>query len=123
MAMWSSLQHKKITQCCPGGAKVSAAAVLADDTCVAVNVSILWSQGLKPRQLAVLFRNNHFNTLFKFEDALYVLVTDQGYLHEQAGHLSSCNSLQHAVLLMSVSTCVGSLTALRSTYFTILHWW
>ncbi len=41
-------------------------------------------QGLKPRQLAILFRNNHFNTLFKFEDALYLLVTDQGYLHEQA---------------------------------------
>ena len=43
----------------------------------------VWLQGLKPRQLAVLFRNNHFNTLFKFEDALYLLVTDQGYLHEQ----------------------------------------
>jgi hypothetical protein len=42
-----------------------------------------WLQGLKPRQLAVLFRNNHFSTLFNFEGALYLLVTDQGYLHEQ----------------------------------------
>ncbi len=39
--------------------------------------------GLKPNQLAVLFRNNHFNTLFKYEDALYILVTDLGYLHER----------------------------------------
>ena len=46
--------------------------------------SVCSLQGLKPRQLAILFRNNHFNTLFKFEDALYLLVTDQGYLHEQA---------------------------------------
>lgn len=56
---------------------------------------LLWLQGLKPRQLAVLFRNNHFNTLFKIEDALYVLVTDQGYLHEQAGQLSTCTLMQY----------------------------
>lgn len=31
----------------------------------------------------VFFRNNHFNSLFKHEDgALYLLVTDQGYLRE-----------------------------------------
>lgn len=40
-------------------------------------------QGLKPRQLAVFFRNNHFSTAFKFDDAVYILVTDQGYLHEK----------------------------------------
>ncbi|CAL8463733.1 g3267 [Coccomyxa elongata] len=39
--------------------------------------------GLKPNQLAVFFRNNHFNTLFKYDDALYILVTDLGYLHER----------------------------------------
>ena len=39
--------------------------------------------GLKPNQLAVLFRNNHFNTVFKYEDALYILVTDLGYLREK----------------------------------------
>jgi hypothetical protein len=44
-------------------------------------------QGLKPRQLAVLFRNNHFNTIFKIEDSLFILVTDQGYLHERVSHL------------------------------------
>ena len=31
----------------------------------------------------VFFRNNHFSTLFRFEGALYSLVTDLGYLHER----------------------------------------
>ena len=40
---------------------------------------------LRANQLAVFFRNNHFNTLFKHEDgALYLLVTDLGYLREGA---------------------------------------
>jgi hypothetical protein len=39
-------------------------------------------EGLKEHQLAVLFRNNHFNALFKHEGSLFILVTDQGYLHE-----------------------------------------
>lgn len=48
--------------------------------------------GLKPNQLAVFFRNNHFNTLFKYDDALYILVTDLGYLHERVGHSRRHNS-------------------------------
>lgn len=59
--------------------------------------------GLKPNQLAVLFRNNHFNTLFKFQDALYLLVTDLGYLHERVG---SCCSLS---LFACITGCHGSL--------------
>jgi len=38
--------------------------------------------GLHNNQLAVLFRNNHFNVLLKREGGLYILVTDQGYLYE-----------------------------------------
>ncbi|KAI3828694.1 hypothetical protein L1987_02802 [Smallanthus sonchifolius] len=34
------------------------------------------------RKLCVFFRNNHFNTLFKFGVALYILVTDQGYINQ-----------------------------------------
>eukprot|EP00775_Hariotina_reticulata_P007702 gene7702-7901_t len=37
------------------------------------------SDKLKEHQLAVFFRNNHFNTLFKYEGSVYLLVTDQGY--------------------------------------------
>ncbi len=33
--------------------------------------------GLKENQLGVFFRNNHFNTVFKHGDDLYLLVTDQ----------------------------------------------
>eukprot|EP00898_Chlorokybus_atmophyticus_P003953 jgi/Chlat1/4559/Chrsp29S00340 len=40
-------------------------------------------EGLKERELCVFFRNNHFNTIFKNADNLYLLVTDQGYLNEQ----------------------------------------
>ncbi|KAG7391564.1 hypothetical protein PHYBOEH_006648 [Phytophthora boehmeriae] len=39
-------------------------------------------EGIRERQLCVFFRNNHFSTLFKFEGALYLLVTDAGYLDE-----------------------------------------
>jgi len=33
-------------------------------------------------QLAVFFRNNHFNVLLKKHGQLYILVTDQGYQNE-----------------------------------------
>lgn len=35
-------------------------------------------------EVAAFFRNNHFNTLYKHhDDALYVLVTDEGYINEE----------------------------------------
>ena len=37
---------------------------------------------VKERELVVFFRNNHFATVFKLNGALYLLVTDQGYLGE-----------------------------------------
>ena len=37
---------------------------------------------LREHELAVFFRNNHFNTLFRHRDKLYLLVTDLGYIHE-----------------------------------------
>lgn len=39
-------------------------------------------EGLKERELCVFFRNNHFNTMFKFNGELYILATDQGYLNQ-----------------------------------------
>lgn len=39
-------------------------------------------EGVRERQLCVFFRNNHFSTLFKYDGALYLLVTDAGYLDE-----------------------------------------
>jgi len=37
---------------------------------------------VKEHELAVFFRNNHFNTLYKHNNHLYILVTDLGYLTE-----------------------------------------
>ncbi|KAK1374438.1 ubiquitin carboxyl-terminal hydrolase MINDY-1-like [Heracleum sosnowskyi] len=37
---------------------------------------------LKERELCVFFRNNHFNTMFKFGGQLYLLATDQGYINQ-----------------------------------------
>lgn len=34
---------------------------------------------MKERQMAVLYRNAHFSTIFKFEGKLYTLVSDEGY--------------------------------------------
>lgn len=39
-------------------------------------------EGLEGGQLAVFFRNNHFNVMYKQGGSLYLLVTDQGYLYE-----------------------------------------
>jgi len=36
------------------------------------------------RQLCVFFRNNHFSTMFKLDGKLYMLVTDQGYIHDNS---------------------------------------
>lgn len=67
-------------------------------------LSVLHST-LKPHELAILFRNNHFSTIYKHPDnnRLYTLVTDSGYLNhaeiiwetldnlEGAGHFCNFN--------------------------------
>ncbi|XP_012556960.2 ubiquitin carboxyl-terminal hydrolase MINDY-2 isoform X1 [Hydra vulgaris] len=39
---------------------------------------------IKEEELCVLFRNNHFSTLYKHKGELFILVTDQGFLTEPA---------------------------------------
>jgi hypothetical protein len=34
-------------------------------------------EAVRERELCVLFRNNHFSTLFKLDNQLYLLMTDQ----------------------------------------------
>ncbi|KDO25394.1 hypothetical protein SPRG_09336 [Saprolegnia parasitica CBS 223.65] len=43
---------------------------------------LLHEDGIKERELAVFFRNNHFSTIFKIHGALYLLATDAGYYDE-----------------------------------------
>ncbi|XP_058085626.1 uncharacterized protein LOC131233064 isoform X3 [Magnolia sinica] len=38
--------------------------------------------GLNERELCVVFRNNHFSTMFKFNGELYILITDEGYANQ-----------------------------------------
>ncbi|VDD73999.1 unnamed protein product [Mesocestoides corti] len=40
------------------------------------------SENLREHQLAILFRNNHFNTIYKSGGQVYVLVTDVGFMNE-----------------------------------------
>lgn len=40
-------------------------------------------EGLNNGQLAVFFRNNHFSTLCKYNDYIFLLVTDEGYAGEK----------------------------------------
>ncbi|XP_062229809.1 uncharacterized protein LOC133927378 [Phragmites australis] len=39
-------------------------------------------EGLNERELCVFFRNNHFNTMFKYNGSLYLLATDQGFISQ-----------------------------------------
>ncbi|KAG8074648.1 hypothetical protein GUJ93_ZPchr0006g40870 [Zizania palustris] len=39
-------------------------------------------EGLNESELCVFFRNNHFNTMFKYNGSLYLLATDQGFFSQ-----------------------------------------
>lgn len=43
-------------------------------------------EGLRPNELAVFFRNNHFNTIFLHKGVVHILVTDQGYEFEKVSY-------------------------------------
>lgn len=42
------------------------------------------NRAVEEEELCVFFRNNHFSTLYKRKDELFLLVTDQGFLTEPA---------------------------------------
>ena len=71
-------QHQALPQQSPGQAQQRdhQAAVLLQD--------------LRPNELAVFFRNNHFNAVLMYNNAIHILVTDQGYEFERvrAGSIS-----------------------------------
>ena len=50
-------------------------------------------EGLDEGQLAVFFRNNHFNVMLKQDGCLYILVTDQGYQTETDIVWEACTSV------------------------------
>ncbi|KAJ1361729.1 hypothetical protein KIN20_021058 [Parelaphostrongylus tenuis] len=51
------------------------------------------TQAMHDGELAVLFRNNHFHTVYKRKDLLYLLVSDSGYVNEPSIVWESFNSV------------------------------
>ena len=41
-------------------------------------------QQIREESLSILFRNNHFNVIYKMKDKLFVLVTDEGFCNVQS---------------------------------------
>jgi len=47
---------------------------------------------MKDNELAIFFRNNHFSTLYKHKNEIFLLVTDQGFLKEPSVVWETLNS-------------------------------
>eukprot|EP00093_Oithona_nana_P011652 11652.XXX_554360_552142_1 [CDS] Oithona nana genome sequencing. len=48
---------------------------------------------MKENELAIFFRNNHFSTIYKHKDEIFLLVTDQGFLKENSVVWETLNSI------------------------------
>lgn len=48
---------------------------------------------MKDNELAIFFRNNHFSTIYKHKQELFLLVTDQGFLKEPSVVWETLNSI------------------------------
>ena len=48
---------------------------------------------MKDNELAIFFRNNHFSTIYKHKDEIFLLVTDQGFLKENSVVWETLNSI------------------------------
>merc|ERR1711971_463383 len=48
---------------------------------------------MKENELAIFFRNNHFSTIYKRNNELFLLVTDQGFLKESTVVWETLNSI------------------------------
>ncbi|KAL6739348.1 hypothetical protein Aduo_012817 [Ancylostoma duodenale] len=55
-------------------------------------------EGMRDGELAVLFRNNHFHTIHKRKDLLYLLVSDSGYVNEPGVVWESFNTVDGSSL-------------------------
>ena len=58
--------------------------------------------GLRSNELAVFFRNNHFNTIFHHQGHLHILVTDLGYLQHPVRMIGPCCDLTMAALSLDL---------------------
>lgn len=79
---------------------ISAEAYIAEDF-LSISASQLTNYGLsqlihhvKEDEICILFRNNHFITLYKYKGKLYQLVTDQGFLTESNMVWETLNNIE-----------------------------
>ncbi|ETN75071.1 hypothetical protein NECAME_12506 [Necator americanus] len=66
-------------------------------------------EGMSDGELAVLFRNNHFHTIHKRKDLLYLLVSDSGYANESNIVWESFNTIDGSSLFFTGDFNVSSL--------------
>lgn len=62
-------------------------------------------QALTPNELAVFFRNNHFSTILKHNNQLYLLATDQGFLHKSKIVWETLSSIDGDIYYVNSDFC------------------
>ncbi|KAK6016204.1 hypothetical protein OSTOST_18316 [Ostertagia ostertagi] len=65
-------------------------------------------EAMQDGELAVLFRNNHFHTIHKRKDLLYLLVSDSGYVNEPSIVWESFNNVDGSSIFFASDFTVGS---------------
>nr|CDJ97151.1 Protein of unknown function DUF544 domain containing protein [Haemonchus contortus] len=72
-------------------------------------------EAMQDGELAVLFRNNHFHTIHKRKDLLYLLVSDSGYVNEPSIVWESFNNVDGSSIFFASDFTVGSPGTSNST--------
>uniref|UniRef100_A0A0K0CXY0 Ubiquitin carboxyl-terminal hydrolase n=1 Tax=Angiostrongylus cantonensis TaxID=6313 RepID=A0A0K0CXY0_ANGCA len=72
------------------------------------------TQAMHDGELAVLFRNNHFHTIYKRKDLLYLLVSDSGYVNEPTIVWESFNSVDGNSVFFASDFSLGSPSIVNS---------
>ncbi|WKY03997.1 hypothetical protein Q1695_005182 [Nippostrongylus brasiliensis] len=65
-------------------------------------------EAMRDGELAVLFRNNHFHTIHKRKDLLFLLVSDSGYVSEPSIVWESFNNVDGSSIFLASDFTVGS---------------
>ncbi|KAK6049779.1 hypothetical protein COOONC_12716, partial [Cooperia oncophora] len=65
-------------------------------------------EAMQDGELAVLFRNNHFHTIHRRKDLLYLLVSDSGYANEPSIVWESFNNVDGSSIFFASDFTIGS---------------
>uniref|UniRef100_A0A915C4S7 Ubiquitin carboxyl-terminal hydrolase n=1 Tax=Parascaris univalens TaxID=6257 RepID=A0A915C4S7_PARUN len=103
-----SLGYNEVAERIVNGDQDTESCILADflqSTASQLTVYGLFelNAALNDGQIAVLFRNNHFHTLYKHKDGLFVLVADQGFINEPSVVWETLNSVDGSSVFVDAS--------------------